>query len=133
MPKAHAAMLGFVTLFSSLAIEQVSSAEESVSYVQTMAQFIPDLDAVLGDSPNPIERYRFVLRKHFGFPPGYPSIRPIPDCDIAQLTAAARRSRFFHSSGCQGQYCSIEFRGAVAKVYFNLDRPTRTLVHGDAW
>jgi hypothetical protein len=133
MPKAHTAMLGFATLLSSLAIVQVASAEESVSCAQTMARFIPDLDTVLDDSPNRIDRYRSVLRKHFGFPPGYPSIRPVPDCDVEQLTAVAKQSRFFHSTGCSVQYCSIEFRGALAKVYFNLDRNARTLSHADAW
>lgn len=122
--------LGVVVMLLSIAAMRPASAQPG-SCAQVFERSMLEVDAVLAENPNTIFRYQSVLWTHF--PNHGPRSAPLMrGCDVETLIALAKRSRFFHEGRCGPQYCSIEFRGRLAKMYLNLDRNAQAVTHVDA-
>jgi hypothetical protein len=114
-----------------------STEEKAAACARTLERFIPELDALLEESPTSARRYDAVLAKHLFLNNGVPGLpTPLPDasihgCNLDKTVEIVKRSKFFHKATPVSEHFLhyiIQFRSRRAVVGFAIEKKTGNIV-----
>ena len=112
---------------------ELSATAQAAACARTMERFIPELDAVMIANPRSLMDYFAVLAKYLHLKNGVRGLpTPAPDtsitgCNFEQVTAIAKRSRFFHqatATSTHSPYSGVELRSSAVIVGFAVENAT---------